>query len=45
MGDKWKSVTAEEKKEFEEMAAKDKARYEKEMAVYKASKAEAHDSE
>lgn len=45
MGEKWKNVTADEKKEFEEMAAKDKARYEEEMKVYKASKADAHDSE
>ena len=45
LGEKWKSVTAEEKKEFEEQAAKDKARYEEQMAAYKASKVEAADSD
>lgn len=45
MGEKWRSVTADEKKGFEEMAAKDKARYEEEMAAYKATKAETHDSD
>ena len=45
LGEKWKNVTADEKKEFEEMAAKDKSRYEQEMAAYKATKAEAHNSD
>ena len=45
MGEKWRNVTGDEKKEFEEMAAKDKARYEEEMAAYKVTKAETHDSD
>ncbi|XP_013396137.1 high mobility group protein B2-like [Lingula anatina] len=32
--EKWASMTAKEKKRFEEMAEKDKARYEREMAKY-----------
>ncbi|KAF1760791.1 hypothetical protein GCK72_009041 [Caenorhabditis remanei] len=34
-GAKWKSMSAEEKKEWEELAEKDKARYEAEMKEYK----------
>lgn len=45
LGEKWKNVTADEKKEFEEQAAKDKTRYEEQMAAYKATKAEAADSD
>ena len=45
LGEMWKNVTADEKKEFEEMAAKDKIRYEQEMAAYRAAKAETHDSD
>ena len=41
LGDKWKSVSAEDKKPYEEQAAEDKKRYEEQMAAYKASKAEA----
>lgn len=45
LGDKWKSVSAEDKKPYEEQAAEDKKRYEEQMAAYKASKAEAADSD
>lgn len=41
MGEKWKKIDPEEKKEFEEQAAKDKIRYQEQMANYKANKAEA----
>ena len=41
MGEKWKNIDPEEKKEFEEQAAKDKIRYQQQMADYKANKAEA----
>jgi len=33
-GEKWKAMNAKEKKRFEDMAAKDSSRYEKEMANY-----------
>jgi hypothetical protein len=33
-GEKWKAMNAKEKKRFEDLAAKDKARYEKEMENY-----------
>jgi hypothetical protein len=33
-GEKWKAMNAKEKKRFEDMAAKDKTRYDKEMANY-----------
>jgi len=36
-GEKWKAMTAKEKKRFEDMAVKDKARYDKEMTGYKPS--------
>ena len=45
LGEKWKNVTADEKKECEEQAAKDKIRYEEAMTAYKATKAEAADSD
>lgn len=32
----WRSVSASEKKKYEELNAKDKERYEKEMAAYNA---------
>lgn len=34
LGDKWKSLTAEDKVPYEEKAANDKKRYEKEKAEY-----------
>lgn len=45
LGEKWKNVTADEKKQCEEQAAQDKTRYEQQMAAYKATKAEAADSD
>jgi len=33
-GEKWKSMTADEKQRFEEMSTADKARYDQEMAAY-----------
>lgn len=47
MGEKWKNIDPEEKKGFEEQAAKDKIRYQEQMAEYKANKAgaDAADSE
>ena len=45
LGDKWKAVSAEDKKPYEEQAAEDKKRYEEQMAAYKANKAEAADSD
>jgi hypothetical protein len=34
-GEKWKAMSAKDKKRFEDMACKDKARFEKEMSTYK----------
>ena len=45
LGEKWRQVSADEKKPFEDQAAEDKARYEREMAAYKATKAEKQDSD
>ena len=47
MGQRWKNIDPEEKKQFEEQAAKDKIRYQEQMAEYKANKAgaEAADSD
>ena len=47
MGEKWRSIDPEEKKVYEEQAAKDKVRYQEQMAEYKANKAgaEAADSD
>lgn len=45
LGEKWRNVSADDKKEFEEQAAKDKSRYEEQMAAYKANKTEAADSD
>jgi len=36
IGEKWGKMTPEEKKPYEEKAAADKVRYEKEMEKYKA---------
>ncbi|KAL3141436.1 hypothetical protein ABBQ32_005004 [Trebouxia sp. C0010 RCD-2024] len=41
LGEKWKNIDPGEKAEFEEQAAKDKLRYQQQMADYKAKKAEA----
>lgn len=41
LGEKWKSLSAEEKEPFEAKAAADKKRYESEMQVFKSQKAEA----
>ena len=41
LGEKWKNIDPAEKTEFEEQAAKDKIRYQQQMADYKAKKAEA----
>ena len=38
IGEKWRELSAEDKKEFEVMANKDKQRYSDEMAKYKAKK-------
>jgi len=38
LGQKWKELSAEEKKPYEKLAAEDKARYEKEIAEYNKSK-------
>lgn len=35
IGELWKNLSAEDKKPYEEMAAKDKERYEREMKDYK----------
>jgi hypothetical protein len=35
IGGKWRELDDEEKKPYEEMAAKDKKRYEREMRTYK----------
>jgi len=35
IGEKWRELGDDEKKPYEEMAAKDRKRYEKEMAAYK----------
>ena len=35
LGEKWRAIGADEKKKYEDMATKDKARYEKEAAAYK----------
>ena len=40
MGERWRALTAEERIPFDELAAKDKARYQREMAVYKSKAAE-----
>ncbi len=45
LGEKWKNVSADDRKEFEEQAAKDKSRYEEQMAAYKANKTEAAESD
>ena len=45
LGERWRDVSAEDKKPYEEQAAQDKTRYEEEMAAYKATKAEAPESE
>ena len=46
IGEKFKALTPEEKSKYEDLAAKDKKRYEREMAEYKAKKqAEQDDSD
>ena len=40
LGESWKSLSAEEKQPYEDMAAKDKVRYQTEMAVYKPDSAD-----
>ena len=38
IGEKWRGLSADDKKEFEEMADEDKKRYDEEMSKYKAKK-------
>ena len=40
LGESWKALSAEEKQPYEDMAAKDKVRYQTEMAVYKPDSAD-----
>lgn len=39
MGEQWRALSAEDKAPYEEQAAKDKERYQREMAAYKEIKA------
>lgn len=41
LGEEWKTVSAEDKKRYEEMAAQDKERYKIEMAAFTAKQKEA----
>jgi hypothetical protein len=45
LGEEWKKTSPEEKKRFHEEAAKDKIRYQKEMASYKEAHPESSDEE
>ena len=45
LGVRWKSVTGDEKVKYEELAKKDKERYEREMEEYKKTKKEKGDEE
>jgi len=45
LGEEWKKISAEEKKRFNEEAAKDKIRYQKEMATYRETHPESSDEE
>lgn len=45
LGEKWRALSAEERVPYEEQAAKDKARYQREMAAYKEAKAAAGDTD
>jgi len=45
LGEAWKEIEADDKKTFEEKAAKDKIRYQKELAAYKTEHPEESDDE
>jgi len=45
LGEEWKKLTPEDKQKFNEEAAKEKIRYEKEMAIYRETHPETSDEE
>lgn len=45
VGQRWKDLSAEDKKPYEERAAQDKTRYEEEMAAYREKQGAARDEE
>ncbi|KAI3381977.1 hypothetical protein SNEBB_008048 [Seison nebaliae] len=45
LGERWNKVTPEFRKKYEELAAKDKARYENDMAIYRGQKKDIDDDE